>query len=64
MAELPTRPSGTSALAPKLVLGGIAVFMALTVVGWVVGAILSVLRTLAVLAVIVAVVWALIAARD
>lgn len=56
-------PSTGSSLVPKLVLGGLAVFVALTIIGWVVGAIISVLRTLAVIAVVVAVIWALTSAR-
>lgn len=58
----PAPPTG-SALVPKLVLGGIAVFVALTIIGWVVGAIISVLRTIAVVAVVIAVIWALTSAR-
>lgn len=50
-------------LAPKLVLAGIAVFVALTVIGWVIGAVLAVLRLLAVVAVVVAVIWAVGSAR-
>lgn len=54
---------GTSGLIPRIVVGGIVVFVALTVLGWVVGAILAVLRTLLGVAVVVAVVWAVLASR-
>lgn len=50
-------------LVPKLVLGGIAVFVVLTVIGWVIGAVLSVLRLLALVLVIVGVIWAIGSAR-
>lgn len=54
------RPS----LVPKIVLWGIAIFLALTVIGWIVGAIISALRALAVVAVVIAVIWAITAARS
>lgn len=57
----PTAPS--LGLVPRLVIGGLVVFAALTVIGWVVGAVLAVLRTLLVVAVIVAVLWAVLASR-
>lgn len=50
-------------LVPKLVLGGIAVFVVLTVIGWVVGALLSLLRLAVVVAVAVGVIWAIGSAR-
>lgn len=50
-------------LVPKLVLGGIAVFVVLTVIGWIIGAVLSVLRLLALVLVIVGVIWAIGSAR-
>jgi len=56
-------PTSTAGLVPKIVLAGIAVFVALTVIGWIVGAIIAVLRTLAIVAVVVAVIWAVLAAR-
>ena len=58
--EPPTRSSG---LVPRIVIAGIALFLALTVVGWIVNAVIGVLRILAVVAVIVAVVWAVLASR-
>lgn len=56
-------PTWSAGLVPRLVLGGIALFVALTVIGWIVGAVLAVLRTLIVVAVVVGVVWAVLAAR-
>jgi hypothetical protein len=56
-------PAWSAGLVPRLVVGGVVVFVALTVIGWVVGAILAVLRTLVVVAVIAAVVWAVFATR-
>ncbi len=61
MAE-PTR-SGSS-LVPKIVLAGIAAFVVLTIIGWIVGAVISLLRVVAVVAVIIGVIWAIAAARD
>ena len=59
-----TEPNAPSlGLVPRLVIGGVIVFAALTVIGWVVGAVLAVLRTLVVVAVIAAVVWAVFASR-
>ncbi|HEU5084580.1 MAG TPA: hypothetical protein VFU14_14650 [Acidimicrobiales bacterium] len=57
------RTSGSS-LVPKIVIGAVVVFVALTVLGWIVGAIISVLRFLAVVVVVVAVIWALLAMRS
>lgn len=56
-------PAWSAGLVPRLVIGGIVVFVALTVLGWVVGAVLAVLRTLVVVAVLAAVIWAVLAAR-
>lgn len=56
-------PTWISGLVPKVVLAGIVVFVALTVIGWIVGAIISVLRTLAIVAVVIGVIWAVFAAR-
>lgn len=49
---------------PKILIGGVVAFVAVTVLGWIVGAILSVLRFLAIVAVVVGVVWALLAMRS
>jgi len=59
----PSPPSSRSSLVPKIVLGGVVVFVALTVLGWIIGAIISVLRFLAVVVVVLAVIWALLAVR-
>lgn len=56
-------PTWSAGLVPRIVLAGIVVFVALTVLGWIVSAALAVLRTLAVLAVVGAVLWAVLAAR-
>lgn len=56
-------PSWSAGLVPRIVVAGVVIFVALTVIGWVVGTILAVLRTLLVVGVIAAVVWAVVAAR-
>jgi hypothetical protein len=56
-------PTWTSGLVPKIVLAGVVVFVALTIIGWIVGAIIAVLRTLAIVAVVIGVIWAVFAAR-
>ena len=43
--------------------GGLALFAALTVIGWIVGAVLAALRAMVVLAIVVAAVWVLVAGR-
>ncbi len=57
----PTAP--TLGLVPRILIGGVILFVALTVIGWVVGTVLAVLRSLLVVAVIAAVVWAVLASR-
>lgn len=47
-------------LLPTLVVGGIVCFAALTVLGWVIGAVMAALRAIALLVVVVAAVWALL----
>ncbi len=47
-----------STLVPKLVLYGLAAFVALSVLGWIVGAVIGLLRVVVVLAVIGGIVWA------
>lgn len=56
-------PERPPRILPTLILGGLAVVVALTVLGWVIGAVLAVLRGLVVVAVAVAVIWAVLAAR-
>lgn len=60
----PSPPRSGSSLVPKIVVGAVVAFVALTVLGWVVGTIISVLRFLAVVVVVVAVIWALLAMRS
>lgn len=61
-----TEPSSSErpSLVPRIILWGVAIFMALTVIGWIVGAVISVLRTLAVVAVVIVVIWAITSARS
>ena len=47
-------------LLPTLLVGGVAVIVALTVIGWVVGAVLAALRALVVVAVVVLAGWTLL----
>ena len=47
-------------LLPTLLVGGLAVIVALTVIGWVVGAVLAALRALVIVAVVVLAGWALL----
>ena len=47
-------------LLPTLLVGGVAVIVALTVIGWVVGAVLAAVRALVVVAVVVLAGWALL----
>ncbi len=58
----PTAP--TLGLVPRILIGGVILFVGLTVIGWVVGTVLAVLRSLLVVAVIAAVVWAVLASRQ
>lgn len=60
----PSPPTSGFSLVPKLVIGGVVVFVALTVLGWIVGAIISVLRLLAIVVVVGGVIWALLAMRS
>ena len=58
----PTAP--TLGLVPRILIGGVILFVGLTVIGWVVGTVFAVLRSLLVVAVIAAVVWAVLASRQ
>jgi Flp pilus assembly protein TadB len=49
------RPAGRTPVVQRLLLGAVAVLVALTVVGWVVGAVLAALRTLVVIVAVVAI---------
>lgn len=59
----PPPPSLGGSLAVRLLLGAAVVFVALTVVGWIIGAVLSVLRALVVAAAVLAVIWLLVVGR-
>jgi hypothetical protein len=54
---------GRPRILPTIVVGGLALFAALTVIGWIVGAVLAALRAMVVLAIVVAAVWVLVAGR-
>ena len=62
---MPASPSDSSPprILPMLVLWGVGLLVAITVVGWVIGAILSVLRLVLVVVIAGAVIWALVASR-
>ncbi|WP_436794878.1 hypothetical protein [Actinospongicola halichondriae] len=51
-------------ILPSLVLMIVGVLVALAVVGWVIGAVLSLLRLLFVVGVAVAIIWAIVASRS
>ena len=57
------RPERPPRLLPTLVIGAVGVFVALTVIGWVVGAVLAALRTALVVLAIVGVIWLLLGSR-
>lgn len=56
-------PTWRSGIVPRIAVAGVVLFLALTVIGWLVGAILAVLRTLLVVAVIAAVLWTVLSSR-
>lgn len=51
-------------ILPALILGGVALILAITVLGWVIGAILAVVRFVLIVAVAIAVIWAVLALRS
>lgn len=51
-------------ILPTLILGGVALIVAITVLGWVIGAVLAVVRLVLVVGVAVAVIWAVLAMRS
>ncbi len=53
-----------SGILPTLIIGGVAVIVALTLIGWVIGAILSVLRLVVIVVVAGAVIYAIGSARS
>jgi uncharacterized membrane protein required for colicin V production len=62
MAE--TSSPWTGSLALRILLGAVVVFIALSIIGWVVGIVVSVLRAMVVIAAVLAIAWiALGAAR-
>lgn len=56
-------PSTSSSLVPKIIVAGLVLLVALTVLGWVIGAILGILRFLVVVAIVGGVLWALLVVR-
>lgn len=62
---MPASPTDESPprILPTLVLGGVALLVLITVVGWVIGAILSILRLILLVVVAAAVIWAIVAGR-
>lgn len=63
--NVPASPSDDSPprILPTLVLWGVGLLIVITVAGWVIGAILSVLRLALLVAIVAAVIWALVAGR-
>lgn len=57
------QPERPPRILPTLILGAVGVFAALTVVGWVIGAIVSALRTAVVVVALGAIIWALVSSR-
>ncbi len=51
-------------ILPTLIVGGLAVIVALTIIGWVIGAILSILRVVVIVVVAGAVIFAIGSARS
>lgn len=54
-----SRPS----ILPTIVVGSLVLVVGLTVLGWLISAVLTVVRTVVIVAIVVAVLWALVAAR-
>jgi len=64
MADSSSSSGDTGSLAAKLVLAGVAIFVVATLISWVIGAVVAIVRTLAIIAVLLGVGWAvLVAAR-
>jgi len=51
-------------ILPALILGGIALIVAVTVLGWIIGAVLALVRFVLIVVVAVAVIWAILAIRS
>lgn len=62
MADSSTASGGASSLAAKVILAGIAIFVVATLISWVVGAVVAIVRTLAIIAVLLGVGWAALVA--
>ena len=63
--EGPERPPGlVASFLPRLVLAGVLGLVALTVLGWIIGAVFAVVRTIFVVGIAVAVIWAIASARS
>jgi hypothetical protein len=62
MADSSTDSGGASSLAAKIVLAGVAIFVVATLISWVVGAVVAIVRTLAIVAVVLGLGWALLVA--
>lgn len=58
----PSPSSTSSSLVAKVIVGAVVVWVALTVLGWLVGAVIAVLRALVLVTLVVAVAWAVVAA--
>ena len=63
MAERPNPPFSGGALALRILLGAAVLFVVLGVVGWLIGAVISVVRTLVVIAAVLAVAWLVLVGR-
>lgn len=61
MADRPSPPVTAGSLALRILLGAAVLFVVVSIVGWLIGAVLSLVRTLAVIAAVVAVVWIIVA---
>lgn len=57
----PSPPTSSSSLLVKVIVGAVVVWVALTALGWLVGAVIGVLRALALVTLVVAVIWAVLA---
>lgn len=55
MAEELGRPTGAAPIVYRLLVGAVVLFVVLTVIGWIVGAVLAVLRTIVVVVAVVAI---------
>jgi len=63
MVERPSPPYTAGGLAVRLLLGAAVLFVLLGIVGWLVGAVISLVRTLIVIAAVLAVLWLVVVGR-